>query len=144
MIGATHRDLVIPNLSLRRINIEDFSQYWENEGNFEKFFDGLQMENVFFALQSSATDWQQFIQTHDTDSRLQESFQYTSKKGTKYSNIKCDIIGHAINHSTHHRGQISCAFTQLCPNIEPVCLDLPYTLREESLHSHDSLLSHHT
>ena len=137
MIGGTHRDLLIPHSLPRTINIRDFSQYWqantENEGNFEQFFDGLEMDNIFFALQSSAKDWERLVHTHHSDEHLTQSFEYSDTKGKKYSNIKSDIIGHVVNHSSHHRGQISGAFTQLCTNVDPVCLYLPYMLRAEAM-----------
>ena len=137
MINGTHRNLLIPHAPPRTINIMDFPQYWqtgnENEGNYEKFFEGLEIDTIFRALETSAKDWQRFVHTHDTDDELNETFSYSSTKGEKYINIKSDIIGHVINHSTHHRGQISGALTQLCTNVEPVSLDLPYMLRMEKI-----------
>jgi len=42
---------------------------------------------------------------------------YTTSKGTPFSNTVGDILFHAVNHSTYHRGQIALEFRQA--GIEP-------------------------
>ena len=45
--------------------------------------------------------------------------QKIKQKGEKIHDSRFAIIGHVVNHSTHHRGQISGAFTQLIDNAKP-------------------------
>lgn len=52
---------------------------------------------------------------------LQNIIAYTNTKGDRYSNSVRDILFHIINHSTHHRAQIS---SDLKINgVEPIPMD---------------------
>ncbi len=52
---------------------------------------------------------------------LNESISYTNTKGQTFTNSVRDILFHAINHSTYHRGQIA---TELRQNeLEPLNTD---------------------
>jgi len=58
---------------------------------------------------------------------LENIISYTNTKGGQYSNIIRDILFHVINHSTHHRAQIS---SDLKINgIEPIPMDYVFYKR---------------
>lgn len=52
---------------------------------------------------------------------LNKIIKYSTSKGDPFSNSTRDILFHVINHSTHHRAQISTEFRQA--GIEPIAMD---------------------
>lgn len=52
---------------------------------------------------------------------LNEIINYTNSKGNTFSKSIRDILFHAINHSTYHRGQIATEFKQ--NGLEPMATD---------------------
>lgn len=52
---------------------------------------------------------------------LYETINYTTSKGQAFSNSIRDILFHAINHSTYHRGQIATEFKQA--GLDPLVTD---------------------
>ena len=129
MIGGTHRDLQLPYTPTRTIDLMEFSTFWidghENEGKFEIFFNKIDNELIFEALSKSSDNWIELIQIHD-DNELLQQFKYSDTKGKRYYGYTNIIISHVINHSTHHRGQISGVITNLSKDFKPIQLDLAY------------------
>lgn len=52
---------------------------------------------------------------------LDDEVTYTNTKGQEFTNTIRDILFHAANHSTHHKGQIVSDFRQV--GIEPIVTD---------------------
>ena len=52
---------------------------------------------------------------------LNDKISYTNTKGQTFNNSIRDILFHAINHSTYHRGQIATEFRQ--NGLEPLVTD---------------------
>ena len=52
---------------------------------------------------------------------FEKRIDYESSEGQRYSNTLQDILFHIINHSTHHRAQISAIFRS--NNLEPIPMD---------------------
>ena len=133
MINATHRNLFIPHKAPRTINMNEIVTYWadkpENEGKFELFFDGVDNELLFNALSKSADNWIELVMLMESDEELCQECRYFDTKGKQYIENKNLIVQHVINHSTHHRGQISAAVTILCENVKPIQLDYAVWLR---------------
>ena len=79
-------------------------------------------------LLEGAEKWQPFIASLPAE-RFLGKLDYHSIQGKPVSLPFADALSHVFNHSTHHRGQITTALTQLdlpCP-----VLDLVYMLLEE-------------
>ncbi|EGD80033.1 hypothetical protein PTSG_13022 [Salpingoeca rosetta] len=60
-------------------------------------------------LQHEHDSWVGLIESL-SDDELEQSFSYQDTKGNSYSSVRSDIMVHIVNHSTHHRGQISPLF----------------------------------
>jgi uncharacterized damage-inducible protein DinB len=73
------------------------------------------------------------ISNHDLTLEILESFdlkyevKYESSEGISYSNTVSDILLHVLNHSTHHRAQISTYLREA--NIDPVPSDYIFSKR---------------
>ncbi|MGB3586359.1 MAG: DinB family protein [Tunicatimonas sp.] len=76
--------------------------------------------------QQAWTATQQFLS--DT-SDLTQSITYQNSKGTSFHNRMDDILWHVLNHSTHHRGQISTVIRQ--QGLIPQPMDYIFYTREE-------------
>jgi uncharacterized damage-inducible protein DinB len=57
-------------------------------------------------IEESNERWLNFINTHRYDT-FEEMIRYTNSKGEVYENTLQEIIPHVLNHSTHHRGQLT-------------------------------------
>ena len=66
---------------------------------------------------SNFTTTMQILDTVD----LEDSVTYRNSKGQVFSNLVRDILFHAANHTTHHRGQIISDFRQA--GIPPLVTD---------------------
>ncbi|MCS4304654.1 damage-inducible protein DinB [Chryseobacterium pennae] len=55
------------------------------------------------------------------DSDLEKRIEYQNSRGTKFENSIFEMLFHAINHSTYHRGQINSLLKQ--NGIEPILTD---------------------
>ena len=138
MTGGTQCQLRNPSNKqlIKTIKMTDFAQFWQtnnpNEAKFDLYFENLLMTQIFELLQESANIWIDYVNKdgNNIDTFLTGEFSYKHRKGTIYKNVRSDIIGHVINHATHHRGQISSSFTILLPKIKPVCLDLIVFIRQ--------------
>ena len=64
--------------------------------------------------------WKKYLSNYKVDT-LEEVIHYQNSKKEDFINRLIDIITHVINHSTHHRGQISLRLRQL--NIDPPPID---------------------
>ena len=108
----------------------EFGTFWtdrhENEGRFDSFFDGISDELLFVALSKSADNWIEFVKVQSNDDELCQEFTYFDSNNKKSSSTNNVAVAHVINHSTHHRGQISAAVTALCPKATPIQLDFMY------------------
>ncbi|WKN41209.1 DinB family protein [Tunicatimonas pelagia] len=69
---------------------------------------------------------QQFLD--DTDD-LTQTIVYQNTKGTSFKNRVDDILWHVLNHSTHHRGQISTVIRQ--QGLTPEPMDYIFYVRKE-------------
>ena len=47
------------------------------------------------------------------DALLSETLEWTSRNGVKGRKILGDVLLHAFNHQTHHRGQVTTLFSQM-------------------------------
>jgi uncharacterized damage-inducible protein DinB len=52
---------------------------------------------------------------------LEKTIEYQNSRGTKFENTVFDMLFHAINHSTYHRGQINSLLKQ--NGLEPILTD---------------------
>ncbi|MCU0392519.1 MAG: damage-inducible protein DinB [Thermoflexibacter sp.] len=59
---------------------------------------------------------------------LANEINYLNSKGLAFKNTVRDILFHLVNHSTHHRGQISTLFRQ--NGIEPLVMDYIFYKRQ--------------
>lgn len=82
------------------------------------------------ACKESAERWIEYIENLSEED-LEGSFSYTTSSGSSHTDCRADIMAHVINHSTHHRGQVSAAFVRILPDAPHVVLDLPVMLREK-------------
>lgn len=85
-------------------------------------------QQLVTTLQKKSHNWLDFLQQLDPALLLQE-LHYCTTTGQKLSLPYAATLLHVFNHSTHHRGQITAALTQMgypCP-----ALDLVYMLVEE-------------
>ena len=64
--------------------------------------------------------WIKYLNNYKVDS-LEEVIHYQNSKKQSFENRLVEIVTHVINHSTHHRAQVSRKLRQL--NIEPPPLD---------------------
>lgn len=139
--GSTHRDLVLPKKMPRTIDMFEFATYWndqhQNGGNFEKFFDKIDNDLIFIALSKSSDNWIELVEVQNDDNELIQEFKYFDTSNNRQISIKSDVINHIVNHSTHHRGQISGIVRQLISkDIKPIELDFTFWLKlnEHTLH----------
>lgn len=79
-------------------------------------------------LQKKSYHWIEFLQQLDP-ALLGQQLHYINTTGQALSLPYAAILQHVFNHSTHHRGQISAALTQM-GYASPV-MDLVYMLVEE-------------
>lgn len=80
-------------------------------------------------LLEGAARWQPLIESWPA-ARFEGTLRYTNTRGEDVTLPFALTLAHVFNHSTHHRGQISAALTQLglsCPS-----LDLAPMLQQES------------
>jgi uncharacterized damage-inducible protein DinB len=80
-------------------------------------------------LAAGAARWEPLIASWD-DARFAGMLDYTSTQGIRRSMPFAAALTHVFNHGTHHRGQISAAFTVLGHRPGPE-LDLLLMPREE-------------
>jgi uncharacterized damage-inducible protein DinB len=71
-------------------------------------------------VDESNVRWVKFLKNYKVDT-LEEVIHYKNSHKKTFENRLKDIITHTINHSTHHRSQISLRLRQL--NIDPPPLD---------------------
>ena len=80
-------------------------------------------------LLQGAARWQPLIESWPA-ARFDDVLRYTTTRGQAATLPFAATLTHVFNHSTHHRGQITAALTQLgqpCPE-----LDLVYMLQQEA------------
>jgi len=80
-------------------------------------------------LLQGAARWQPLIESWPAE-RFDDVLRYTTTRGQPATLAFAATLTHVFNHSTHHRGQITAALTQLgqpCPE-----LDLVYMLQQEA------------
>jgi len=71
-------------------------------------------------VDESNARWIKYLNNYKIDT-LEEVIHYQNSKKQSFGNRLVDIVTHVINHSTHHRAQISLKLRQLI--IEPPPLD---------------------
>mgnify|MGYP001064065253 CR=1 FL=1 len=76
--------------------------------------------------QQAWTATRQFLNNTDN---LSQTIIYQNSKGTSFQNRIDDILWHVLNHSTHHRGQISTVIRQ--QGLAPEPMDYIFYTREE-------------
>ncbi|HBV17689.1 DinB family protein [Chryseobacterium carnipullorum] len=90
-----------------RILDEKSFEVWQ-VNSFESL-DGINHQNFLKSID--------IIQNQDLDTRK----EYHNSRGTKFENSIFEMLFHAINHSTYHRGQINSLLKQ--NGIEPLLTD---------------------
>jgi uncharacterized damage-inducible protein DinB len=81
------------------------------------------------ALRGGSVNWKPLIESWPAE-RFEGKLSYTTMRGQNVSLPFAATLAHVFNHGTHHRGQITAAFTMLkqpCPE-----LDLVYYLQQAS------------
>jgi uncharacterized damage-inducible protein DinB len=95
-------------------------QIWNARISGETTFEVWQI-NPFEALED--INHQNFLKSIDIikNSDFDKIIEYQNSRGTKFQNSVFDMLFHAVNHSTYHRGQINSLLKQ--SGIEPVITD---------------------
>jgi uncharacterized damage-inducible protein DinB len=95
-------------------------QIWNARISGETTFEVWQI-NPFETLED--INRQNFLKSIDIVQNfdLEKRIEYQNSRGTKFENTVFDILFHAINHSTYHRGQINSLLKQ--SGLEPVLTD---------------------
>jgi uncharacterized damage-inducible protein DinB len=71
-------------------------------------------------VDESNAHWIKYLDNYKVDT-LEEVIHYQNSKKESFENRLVDIVAHVINHSTHHRAQVSLKLRQL--DIVPPPLD---------------------
>ncbi len=95
----------------------------------------LKKEDITLVWEKYAQDYMQVVNNsnHDLTIEILDTFdlkyevKYKSSEGVSYKNTVSDILLHVLNHSTHHRAQISTYLRE--ENIEPVPSDYIFSKR---------------
>lgn len=69
-------------------------------------WDTYDAEKVERSLEENHKNWLSFL-ADKTDADLEKGYAYLDGKGRPHTTRLIDILFHVINHSTHHRAQIS-------------------------------------
>ncbi|MGG7469562.1 DinB family protein [Chryseobacterium arthrosphaerae] len=95
-------------------------QIWNARISGEETFEVWQI-NPFESLEE--INHRNFLKSIDIvqNSDLDKRIEYRNSRGTKFENSIFDMLFHAVNHSTYHRGQINSLLKQ--NNIQPVLTD---------------------
>lgn len=95
-------------------------QIWNARISGETTFEVWQI-NPFDTLEE--INHQNFLKSIDIvqNADLEKTIEYQNSRGTKFENTVFDMLFHAINHSTYHRGQINSLLKQ--NGLEPVLTD---------------------
>lgn len=95
-------------------------QIWNSRILSEKSFEVWQI-NPFESL--DGINHQNFLKSIDIiqKSDLDKKIEYQNSRGTNFENSIFEMLFHAINHSTYHRGQINSLLKQ--NGIEPLLTD---------------------
>jgi uncharacterized damage-inducible protein DinB len=76
--------------------------------------------------------WIDYVKQLNPESlMLEETFTYFDTKGNKYERNRAEALDHIFNHNTHHRGQISAAFTKYGGRDAAPVLDLVAMSKDE-------------
>ena len=137
MARINNSDIIQIKPTNETISYSDLCGYWTtgnpNDGKFSDIFKKINTGNkygnlnelIFNALYESHNDVIQYLQNIDNTTLETESIHYVTTDGNKHSNLIHVIIAHIVNHSTHHRGQISGFVKSFRPNSKSILLDLP-------------------
>jgi uncharacterized damage-inducible protein DinB len=87
----------------RRLQDETFSS--------PPLWDTYDAEKVKQTLEENHKNWLSFLEDR-TDADLEKGYNYLDGKGRPHTDRLMDIMFHVINHSTHHRAQISTLIRQ--------------------------------
>ena len=79
------------------------------------------MRELESMVDESNARWVKFLNNYKMDT-LEEVIHYQNSQKKDFENRLVDIVSHVLNHSTHHRAQISTLLRK--SNIEPPPLDL--------------------
>jgi len=93
----------------------------------KSFFDKWSLAETENKLEESHKGWQAFMNEYDEEG-LNKVFAYHNLKGEAFENSLYDIVFHVINHSTHHRAQISKILRQ--HDVVPPVMDYINYVRE--------------
>ncbi len=85
-------------------------------------------QQLALRLREGAAHWIELIDRLSND-RLLGPFQYRNLKGDLISVPMAQVLAHVVNHGTHHRGQITAAWTRL--GHPAMQLDLIFMLQQE-------------
>ncbi|MEM6844378.1 MAG: DinB family protein [Bacteroidota bacterium] len=73
--------------------------------------------------------WEATQQFLDATGDLSQVITYQNSKGASFQNRVDDVLWHVLNHSTHHRGQISTVVRQ--QGLTPKPMDYIFYIRQE-------------
>jgi uncharacterized damage-inducible protein DinB len=97
-------------------------------GNIDrKFFDVLSFPEMEDKLKDNHRGWVSFMNEVGEEG-LNNTYAYKNSRGEAYEDSLYDILFHVINHSTHHRAQISKILRQ--HDIAPPVMDYIAYLRK--------------
>ena len=91
-------------------------------------WDSISHEEIAEKLESNNAGWNSYLSSLSEDDFGKE-IEYRSMKGDPFSTKIVDILFHVINHSTHHRAQISTLLRQ--SGITPAPTDYILFAREK-------------
>ncbi|MDH6253961.1 putative damage-inducible protein DinB [Chryseobacterium sp. H1D6B] len=95
-------------------------QIWNSRISGEKPFEVWQINPFENLKEINSYNHQKTIKIIQ-DSDLDTKLEYQNSKGTKFGNTIFEMLFHAVNHSTYHRGQINSLLKQ--NGIEPLLTD---------------------
>eukprot|EP01006_Ploeotia_vitrea_P006658 TRINITY_DN14297_c0_g1_i1.p1 TRINITY_DN14297_c0_g1~~TRINITY_DN14297_c0_g1_i1.p1 ORF type:complete len:217 (-),score=3.87 TRINITY_DN14297_c0_g1_i1:247-867(-) len=121
------------------ISLQDMYTYWQPGQKHSELWSAAILNykedpvSIFEVCKDSTNKWLQFLQSCKSDSDLVRDFGYQDSSGAQYSANVANIAAHAVNHSTHHRGQVAAALCESCgEGVPAVVLDLPVYTRSEA------------
>lgn len=94
----------------------------------ESIFPVITLEESVREADALGPLWGEFL-SELTEEGLDERVVYTSTDGGVFSNTVAEVLGHVVNHSSYHRGQI--AMLVATTGAEPAVTDWIYRTREQ-------------
>lgn len=84
--------------------------FWRDGTRFGQAIPDI--EEASERMTAMSDTWVDFVDGLDAD-KLEDEFSYADTKGQSHTQQLSRILGHVVNHATHHRGQISAVVNKL-------------------------------